>query len=590
MVNDNEAEGSDRTSLALTDAQEQLVEAVTQANPHTIVVLNTGAPVLMPWANQAQAIVEAWYPGQEDGKALAAVLFGDVNPSGKLPMTFPASASDVPANTPAQYPGIDSQAQYSEGVFVGYRHYDKNNITPLFPFGYGLSYTNFSYSNIALSPASASPTSTVAVSLDVTNTGSRAGAEVVQLYLGIPSTNVPEPPKQLKGFQKVSLQPGQTQHVSFSLTPQDLSYWDINAHDWLVQNGTYQVMIGSSSRDIRQQASFTVSGSNPPPPPPGGTAIRINAGGDAVNPAAWFPSFSADSGFTGGSTNSSAASIDLTGVSDPAPPNVYQTNRAGNFSYAIPHLTPGTAYTVRLDFAETYWTQAGQRVFNVSANGQQVLSNFDIVAAANGPGKAVAKQFTATADGNGTITLQFSSVVDNAQVNGIEITGGGSSSPTPTPTPPTPTPTPGSGSTQINAGGPAAAPFVADADFTGGATAASGNTIDTSGVSNPAPQAVYQSNRYGNFSYVVPNLTPNASYTVRLHFAETYWTNTGQRTFNVSINGQQVLNNFDIVASAGGANKAVVKQFTTQADASGKITFQFTAVVDQAQVNGIEIL
>ena len=156
---------------------------------------------------------------------------------------------------------------------------------------------------------------------------------------------------------------------------------------------------------------------------------------------------------------------------------------------------------------------------------------------------------------------------------------------------PTPTPTPTSGGgVHINAGGSAVAPFSADSDFTGGSTAASSNTINTSGVSNPAPQAVYQSNRYGNFSYAVPGLTANKTYTVRLHFAETYWTAAGQRIFNVSINGKQVLSNFDIIAAAGAANKATVQQFTTTADSTGKITIQFTTVKDNAQVNGIEIL
>jgi hypothetical protein len=143
---------------------------------------------------------------------------------------------------------------------------------------------------------------------------------------------------------------------------------------------------------------------------------------------------------------------------------------------------------------------------------------------------------------------------------------------------------------QINSGGPAVAPFTADADFTGGATAATANAINTSGVTNPAPQAVYQSNRYGNFSYAVPGLTAGANYTVRLHFAETYWTAAGQRAFNVTINGKQVLTNFDILATAGAEYKAVVEQFTIAADSTGKITLQFTTVKDNAQVNGIEIL
>jgi hypothetical protein len=597
VANDNESEGSDRTSLLINDAQEQLIEAVVQANPHTIVVLNTGAPVLMPWVNQAQAILETWYPGQEDGNALAALLYGDVNPSGKLPMTFPASASDVPANTPAQYPGVNNQANYSEGVLVGYRYYDQKNITPLFPFGYGLSYTTFGYSNLAVNPTAASSTGTISVGVDVTNTGSRAGAEVAQLYLGIPATNVQEPPRQLKGFQKVFLQPGQTQRVTFTLSPQDLSYWDVNAHNWLVQNGTYQVMVGSSSRDIRQQTSFTVSGSPPPPPATGGTAIRISAGGTGAAPAAWMPSYSADMDYTGGTAAGSGASIDLTGVSNPAPASVYQNARGGNFSYTIPNLTPGASYTVRLHFAETYWTTVGQRTFNVSLNGQQVLSNFDIVAAAGGPDKAVAEQFTATADSGGKLTIQFTSVVDNAEVSGIEILSS-SSTGTPTPTPTltptpgtTPTPVTGSGGVQINAGGDAATPFAADVDYSGGSTVTTANAIDTSGVSNPAPLAVYQTYRVGqSFSYTVPNLTPGASYTVRLHFAETYWSSAGKRTFNVSLNGQQVLGAFDIEATAGAINKAVVKQFTATADSSGKITIQFTSVVDQAQVNGIEVL
>lgn len=304
--------------------------------------------------------------------------------------------------------------------------------------------------------------------------------------------------------------------------------------------------------------------------------VQINAGGPAVSP------FAADADFSGGGTSSSANTVSLAGVTNPAPESVYQTNRVGaSFSYTIPNLTADASYTVRLHFAETYWTASGKRIFNVNINSQQVLTNFDIFASAGGANKAVVEQFSGTASASGTITIQFSSVVDQAQVNGIEVLASSSS---------TPTPTPAAGGAQINAGGAAVAPFSADADFSGGSTASSGNSISTSGTSNPAPQAVYQSNRYGNFSYAVPNLTPNASYTVRLHFAETYWTATGQRTFNVSINGQQVLTNFDIVATAGGANKALVEQFSSTANASGTITIQFTTVKDNAQVNGIEVL
>jgi hypothetical protein len=176
------------------------------------------------------------------------------------------------------------------------------------------------------------------------------------------------------------------------------------------------------------------------------------------------------------------------------------------------------------------------------------------------------------------MTIQFVTVKDNAQVNGIEILSG------------TPPPPPPPGGLQVNSGGPAVTPFTADADFFGGATAGTSHAIDTSGVTSPAPQAIYQTNRYGNFSYVVPGLTAGASYTVRLHFAEEYWTTAGSRIFNVIINGQQVLTNFDILATAGTEYKAVIKQFTATADSTGKMTIQFVTVKDNAQVNGIEIL
>ena len=306
----------------------------------------------------------------------------------------------------------------------------------------------------------------------------------------------------------------------------------------------------------------------PPPPPPGG--LRVNSGGPAVAP------FVADTDFTGGTAVTAAKTVDTSGVTNPAPQAVYQTNRFGTFSYAEAGLTPGASFTVRLHFAETFWTAAGQRIFNVVINGQQVLTNFDILATAGAANKAVIEQFTVTADTNGRITSQFNTVKDNAQVNAIEIL------------PNTTTPPPSS--VQINSGGPAVAPFIADADFTGGTAVTAAKTVDTSGVTNPAPQAVYQTNRFGTFSYTVPGLTAGASYTVRLHFAETFWTAAGQRLFNVVINGQQVLTNFDILATAGAANKAVIEQFTVTADTNGRITLQFNTVKDNAQVNAIEIL
>ncbi|GCE14088.1 beta-glucosidase [Tengunoibacter tsumagoiensis] len=258
FVNDHEDEGSDRPDLSLPRGQDKLVQTVAQANPHTIVVLNTGAPVSMPWVHQVQGIIEAWYPGQEDGNAIASILFGDVNPSGKLPMTFPVHDTDVPAKTTVQYPGQHGVAQYNEGIFVGYRYYDQQQITPLFPFGYGLSYTTFAYSNLALSsPATA--TGQVAVNVDITNTGTRAGSEVMQLYVGLPSGSVSEPPEQLKGFKKVTLDAGQMQHVRFMLDERALSYWNVARHDWALAQGNCTISLGSSSRDIRLQGHFTIS-------------------------------------------------------------------------------------------------------------------------------------------------------------------------------------------------------------------------------------------------------------------------------------------------------------------------------------------
>ncbi len=284
MVGDTDTEGFDH-GLSLSGNQNQLVQAIASSNPHTVVVVKSGGAVLMPWADQVHAILEAWYPGEEDGNAVADVLFGNYNPSGKLPMTFPKNLEDVPASTPAQYPGsgpvapyiegyeydlakkeapgIGGVAHYSEGVLVGYRHYDAKGITPLFPFGHGLSYTGFSYKDLKVSPNEVSRDGkhepTVSVDLNISNTGSVEGAEVVQLYVGMPATStVPQPPKQLKGFQKVMLKPGKQAHVHLVLEARALSYWDVKNHGWIVAPGTYQIMIGSSSRDIRLQGEVKV--------------------------------------------------------------------------------------------------------------------------------------------------------------------------------------------------------------------------------------------------------------------------------------------------------------------------------------------
>ena len=202
VSDDTETEAADRPSLNLPSAQNELISAVAAANPHTVVVVDAGAPVVMPWLSQVASVVDAWYPGESNGTALAAVLFGQVNPSGHLPVTFPTGLSQVPASTPAQFPGVNGQVLYSEGVDVGYRYYDANNETPLFPFGYGLSYTTFAFSHLAVTPQDVR-SDQVTVSATVTNTGKAAGSEVAQLYLGDPAVSG-EPPRQRARFGRAA--------------------------------------------------------------------------------------------------------------------------------------------------------------------------------------------------------------------------------------------------------------------------------------------------------------------------------------------------------------------------------------------------
>jgi beta-glucosidase len=259
-VGEQTGEGTDRSSLSLPGDQDALVSAVAAVNPRTVVVLYENAGTLMPWTDQVASALVAWYPGQEGGRALASVLFGDVNPSGKLPVTFPMASNQVPANMLAQFPGTNYHTSYSERLLVGYRWYDASNVPPRFAFGHGLSYTTFGYSNLTIS--SVSPAGQVAIGVDVRNSGSRAGAEVAQLYLGFPAV-AGEPPKQLKGFQKVLLQPGETRRVTFNLDWEDLAYWDVAGQAWAVPAGNFQVMAGASSRDIRLTGAFTLSSAVP---------------------------------------------------------------------------------------------------------------------------------------------------------------------------------------------------------------------------------------------------------------------------------------------------------------------------------------
>ena len=256
MVGDQDSEGRDQ-SLELPAAQNNLIAAVAKANPKTVVVVKSGSAILMPWIADVPAVLEAWYPGEEDGNAVADVLLGKVNPSGKLPLSFPRSVEDTLASNAEQYPGVNGVAHYSEGLDVGYRAYAAHDIPPLFPFGFGLSYTQFAFSGLKVSrqPGSANAT----VSFEVQNTGKVAGAEVAQLYLGFPEiTEGNEPPLELKGFQKVMLNPGEEKTVELKLDPHDFSYWSEKAHDWQVAKGEFEVMVGDSSANTPLKGNLTI--------------------------------------------------------------------------------------------------------------------------------------------------------------------------------------------------------------------------------------------------------------------------------------------------------------------------------------------
>jgi beta-glucosidase len=257
-----DTEGSDRPNLDLPGDQDELINQVVAANPHTIVVLVSGSPVTMgPWLQKVPAVLEAWYGGSEAGNALAHVLFGDVNPSGKLPCTFPRALSDTPAAAfgAEAYPGVNGQEYYREGLLVGYRWYDTKNIEPLFPFGHGLSYTTFQYSNLKLTPGDESKGVWMTAQFDLTNTGARDGAEVAQLYVHQNQPTLTRPEKELKGFQKIALKAGETKTVTIPLEQRSFAYYDPEKKGWLAEAGDFQILIGSSSRDIRLKDTFKLA-------------------------------------------------------------------------------------------------------------------------------------------------------------------------------------------------------------------------------------------------------------------------------------------------------------------------------------------
>ena len=271
-----EGEFNDRPNLNLDGNGDALVSAVAAANPNTIVILQTGGPVLMPWIDQVKGVLEVWYAGVEMGNAIASLLWGDVIPSGKLPQTFPVSEADLPtAGSPEQYPGVFAdgsttrppgsteirQVYYTEGLNVGYRWYDSQGIQPLFPFGYGLSYTTFEYSHLQVTPERVQSDKEIRVNFRVTNTGSVAGTEVAQVYLTLPA-DANEPPQRLVGWERVTLQPGEHKNITVTINPNSsahpLSFWDTGAKAWTTLAGDYGIKVGSSSRDLPMSDSINV--------------------------------------------------------------------------------------------------------------------------------------------------------------------------------------------------------------------------------------------------------------------------------------------------------------------------------------------
>jgi beta-glucosidase len=252
-----ESEGYDRADLNLTEQQVRLIKAVTQVQPQTVVILNNGAPVDMrAWIDDTAAVLEAWMMGQAGGDAVADVLFGRVNPSGKLAETFPLRLADTPAYT--NFPGENGRVRYGEGLFIGYRHYDAREIPVLFPFGHGLSYTTFQYSNSRVSARTFKDVEGITVSVDVTNTGSLAGREVVQVYVCDQQARLVRPLKELKGFAKVELQPGETKTVTIPLDFRAFAYYDPAHKQWVTENGAFDILIGASAADIRCVETVTL--------------------------------------------------------------------------------------------------------------------------------------------------------------------------------------------------------------------------------------------------------------------------------------------------------------------------------------------
>jgi beta-glucosidase len=251
-----DCEGADRTTLKMPYGQDELIQKIVAANPKTIVILEGTMVEMDSWLDKVPALLQAWYPGMEGGNALARILFGDVNPSGKLAATFPKRLEDSPAHALGAYPGTNGTVTYTEGLFVGYRWFDAKNIKPLFPFGFGLSYTTFKYSNLQIANGI---DGTVTAQFEIENTGSRAGAEVAQLYVHPEKPGVMRPEKELKGFKKVFLKPGEKQTLTIPLTQGAFAYFDPDKMGWIAEKGDFKILVGGSSRDLALQAEYNLA-------------------------------------------------------------------------------------------------------------------------------------------------------------------------------------------------------------------------------------------------------------------------------------------------------------------------------------------
>jgi beta-glucosidase len=248
-----DAEAADKPNMNMPFGQDELINAVLKANPHTVIVLMGGGPIdISQWADRCKGIIEGWYPGMEGGNALAKIIFGEVNPSGKLPMTFPKKLEDSPAHKLGEFPGVNGTVHYNEDIFVGYRYYDTYKVTP--QFGHGLSYTTFKYQNIAVKVAGKNAT----VMINISNSGDKAGAEVLQLYVKQQKPSVKRPEKELKSFEKVFLKPGESKLVKLQLNASSFSYYDEKKKTWVADPGKYEILAGSSSKDIRLSKTITL--------------------------------------------------------------------------------------------------------------------------------------------------------------------------------------------------------------------------------------------------------------------------------------------------------------------------------------------